>query len=127
MIELRLKTSEISTFERPFKIIYVRWLKKSVQRNFKASYTGYFFSFSNFKILHRLIKTFVIPILNEVFGTSKCHFLKSDLKNLKNLKIDRLQTKQTIIPPENYKVFQWIRRKVKDTKTSPTFNFRKFL
>ena len=84
MLELRQKTSEISTFERPFKIMYVRWLKKPVQRNFKASYTEYFFSFSNFKILHRFFKTFVIPILNGVYSTSKCHFLKSDLKNLKN-------------------------------------------
>ena len=61
-----------------------------------------FFSFSNFKNLHQLIKSFIIPILNRVYSQSKCYFLKSDSNNLnnsnnlKNLKIDLLQTKQTI-------------------------------
>ena len=103
MLELRQKTSEISTYEKHFQIMYIRWLKKPIQRIFKASHTGYFFSFSNFKILHQFYKTFVNPIFNRVYSPSKCHFLKSDLKNLKNLnslknlKIDQLQTKQTII------------------------------
>ena len=112
MLKLRQKTSEILTFEKHSQTMYIRWLKKLVQRIVKAKFTTYFFSFSNFKILHLLIKSFVIPTPNRVFGTLKSHFLKSDLKNLKNLnylknlKTDQLQTNRN----------QWIRRKVKDTK-----------
>ena len=97
MLELRQKTSEILTFEKHYQITYIRWLKRSIQRIVKSIYTPYFSSFSNFKILHQLIKSFVNPILNRVFGSSEHYFLKSDLNSLKNLKIDRLQTKQTII------------------------------
>ena len=103
MLELRLKPTILSFIENCSQNIYSHSLKKPVQRIVKSSYTTYFSSFSSFKILHRLIKSFVIPILNRVFGSSKRHFLKSNLKNLKNLnssknlKIDRLQTEQTII------------------------------
>ena len=103
MLELQQKYSELQTFENRSQNIYSKRLKKQIQRNIKANSTVYFFSFSSFKILHLLIRSFVIPFPNRVFGALKNHFLKSNLKNLKNLnssknlKIDRLQTKQTII------------------------------
>ena len=84
MLELQRKHSELSPY-------------KQIQRKIKANSTEYFFSFSSFKILHLLIKSFVIPTLNRVFGSLKNHFLKSNSKNLKNLKksknlkLDRLQ------------------------------------
>ncbi len=90
MLELQRKHSELSPHQQ-------------IQRKINKNSTEYFFSFSNFKILHLLLKSFVIPILNRVFGSLKNHFLKSNSKNLKNLnnsknlKLDRLQTKQTII------------------------------
>ena len=89
MLELQQEYSELSSY-------------KQIQRKINANSTEYFFSFSSFKILHRLIKSFVIPTLNRVFGSLKNHFLKSNSKNLKNLnrsknlKFDRLHTKQTI-------------------------------
>ena len=57
MLELRLKHSELSVFENRPLNIYTQSLKKQVQRIIKSNYTTYFFSFSNFKILHGLIKT----------------------------------------------------------------------
>ena len=96
---------ELSPFENRSQNIYSLNLNKQIQRKINANSTEYFFSFSSFKILHRLIKSFVIPTLNRVFGLLKNHFLKSNSKNLKNLnssknlKFDRLQTKQTIIHP----------------------------
>ena len=90
MLELHRQHTELSPY-------------KQIQRKINANSTEYFFSFSNFKILHLLIKSFVIPTLNRVFGSLKNHFLKSNSKNLKNLnssknlKLDRLHTKQTII------------------------------
>ncbi len=103
MLELQLKHSELSPFENRSQNIYSQNLNKQIQRNINANSTEYFFSFSNFKILLRLIKSFVIPIHNRVFGSLKSNFLKSNSKNLKNLnnsknlKLDRLQTIQTII------------------------------
>ncbi len=103
MLELQLKTSEILTIENHSQIIYIRSLIKQVQWIIKVSFTTYFFSFSNFKILHLLIKSFVIPIPNRVYSELKSHFFKSDSKNLKNLKnsknlkIDLFQTMHTII------------------------------
>ena len=103
MLELRLKTSEMSTFENHSHIMYILRLKKQVQRIINEKSTTYFFSFSNFKILHQLIKSLVIPTPHRVYNQSKCHFLKSNSKNLKNLnssknlKIDLLQTIKTII------------------------------
>ena len=85
MLELQQKYSELLPFENRSQNIFIQSLKKQLQRNIKANSTEYFFSFSNFKILHLLIKSFVIPIPNRVFGALKNHFLKSDLKNLKNL------------------------------------------
>ncbi len=104
MLELQLKHSELSPFENRSQNIYSQNLKKGLQRNINANSTEYFFSFSNFKILHLLIKSFVIPTHNRVFGSLKNHFLKTDSKNLKNsknLKLDRLQTEQTIIHTRN--------------------------
>ena len=103
MLELQLKPSELSVFEKCTKSRYSLSVKKQVQQIIKASYTTYFSSFSSFKILHQLIKSFVIATHNRVFSQLKSHFLKDDLKNLKNLnslknlKIDPLQTIQTII------------------------------
>ena len=103
MLEPQQKHSKSQTFENRSQNIYSQNLKKQIQRKIQANSTEYFFSFSNFKILHLFIKSFVIPIPNRVFGALKNHFLKSNLKNLKNLnssknlKTDRLQTKQTII------------------------------
>ena len=58
--------------------------------------TAYFFSFSSFKILHRLTKSFVIPIPNRVFGTLKNHFLKSNSKKLEKLeKLKKLENRPT--------------------------------
>ena len=71
MLELQRKHSELSPH-------------KQIQRKINANSTEYFFSFSNFKNLHQLIKSFVIPIPNTVYSTSKSNFLKSDSKNLKN-------------------------------------------
>ena len=98
MLELQQEYSELSPY-------------KQIQRKINANSTEYFFSFSNFKILHLLIKSFVIPTLNRVFGSLKNHFLKSNSKNLKNLnssknlKLDRLQTKQTIIHQKTKNTF----------------------
>ncbi len=97
MLELRQKTSEISTFEKHFQIMIFRSQNKQIKRIIKSIYTPNFFSFSNFIVLHQFYKSFVIPTPNKVYNPLKCHFLKNDLKNLKNLKIDRLQTKHTII------------------------------
>ena len=103
MLDLQLKHSELSPFENSSQNIYSQNLKKQRQRKIRANSSIYFSSFSNFKILHLLIQSFVIPTLNKVFGALKDHFLKSNLKNLKNLnssknlKIDRIQTEQTII------------------------------
>ncbi len=65
MLELQPKYSELSPH-------------KQIQRKINANSTEYFFSFSNFNILHRLIKSFVIPIPNRVYGSLKNHFLKSN-------------------------------------------------
>ncbi len=73
MLELQQEYSELSPY-------------KQIQRKINANSTEYFFSFSNFKILHLLIKSFVIPTLNRVFGSSKHHFLKRLLKKLEKLK-----------------------------------------
>ncbi len=103
VLELQLKHSELSPFENRPQNIFIQSLKKRILRNINVNSTEYFFSFSNFKILHRFIKSFVIPTHNRVFGSLKNHFLKSNSKNLKNsknsknLKLDRLQTKQTIM------------------------------
>ena len=94
MLELQLKPSELSVFEKCTKSRYSLSVKKQVQQIIKASYTTYF---SSFKILHQLIKSFVIATHNRVFSQLKSHFLKDDLNSLKNLKIDPLQTIQTII------------------------------
>ena len=115
MLVLQQKNSKLQTFENRSQNIYSQNLKKQIQRNINANSTEYFFSFSSFKILHLLIKSFVIPIPNRVFGSLKIHFLKSDLKNLKNLnssknlKIDRLQTKQPIIHTRKLKCISLIR------------------
>ena len=93
----------MSTFENHSHILYILNLKLQVQRIINEKTTTYFFSFSNFKNLHQLIKSFVNPTTHRVYSQSKCHFVKTDLKNLKNLnnlknlKINRLQTKQTVI------------------------------
>ncbi len=65
MLELQRKHSELSPH-------------KQIQRKINANSTEYFFSFSNFKILHLLLKFFVIPIPNRVYGSLKNHFLKSN-------------------------------------------------
>ena len=97
MLELRTRHSILSPYENRPKNIYTHNLKKLVQRVIVPNYTIYFFSFFSFKILHRFIKSFVIPTPNRVYSSSKSNFLKSDSKNLKNLNFERLQTKQTII------------------------------
>lgn len=115
MLELQQKYPELQTFENRSQNIYSQSLNNQRQRKINANSTQYSFSFSNFKILHILIKSFVIPTTNRVYGVLKNHFLKSNLKNLKNsnnlknLKLDQLQTIQ----------IQRIRRKVKDTKYTP--------
>ena len=97
MLELQLKPSELSVFEKYTKSRYSLSVKKQVQQIIKASYTTYFSSFSSFIILHQLIKSFVIATHNRVYSQLKSHFLKNDLKylknlnSLKNLKIDRLR------------------------------------
>ena len=94
MLELQLKPSELSVFEKYTKSRYSLSVKKQVQQIIKASYTTYF---SSFIILHQLIKSFVIATQNRVYSQLKSHFLKNDLKylknlnSLKNLKIDRLR------------------------------------
>ena len=65
MLELQQEYSKLSPYMQ-------------IQRKIKANSTEYFFSFSNFKILHLLIKSFVIPTPNRVFGSLKNHFLKSN-------------------------------------------------
>ena len=101
MLELQLKPSELSVLEKYTKSRYSLSVKKQVQQIIKASYTTYFSSFSSFIILHQLIKSFVIATYNRVYSQLKSHFLKSDLKNLKNLnslknlKIDRLRIVHT--------------------------------
>ena len=96
MLELRLKTSEMSTFENHFHIMYIFRLKKQVQRIINEKSTTYFFSFSNFKILHQLIKSFVIPTPHRVYNQSKCHYLKKQLKKLEKLKeLEKLENRPT--------------------------------
>ena len=96
MLELQLRPSELFPFENRSQIIYTHTLKKQVQRIINLIYTTYFFSFSSFKILHRLIKSYVIPIPNRVFGSSKCHFLKKRLKKLEKLKeLEKLEIRPT--------------------------------
>ena len=115
MLVLQQKYFKLQTFENRSQNIFSQNLKKQIQRNINANSTEYFFSFSSFKILHLLIKSFVIPIPNRVFGALKYHFLKCDLKNLKNLnssknlKIDRLETKLTIIHTRKLKCISLIR------------------
>ena len=96
MLELRLRPSELFPFENCSQIIYTHTLKKQVQRIIKLIYTTYFFSFSSFKILHQLIKSFVIPILNRVYSLSEHHFLKKRLKKLEKLKeLEKLEIRPT--------------------------------
>ena len=77
-------------------IIYTHSLKKQIQRIIKLSYTTYFFSFSSFKILHQLIKSFVKPTLNRVYSLSEHHFLKKRLKKLEKLKeLEKLEIRPT--------------------------------
>ena len=115
MLGLQQEYSELSPFENSSQNIYSQNLKKQRQRKIRANSNTYFSSFSNFKILHLLIKSFVIPTPNKVFGALKNHLLKSNLKNLKNLnssknlKIDRIQTKQTIIHTRKLKCISLLR------------------
>ena len=96
MLELRLRPSELFPFENRSQIIYTHTLKKQVQRLIKSSYTTYFFSFSSFKILHRFIKSYVIPTLNRVYSLSEHHFLKKRLKKLEKLKeLEKLEIRPT--------------------------------
>ena len=101
MLELQLKPSELSVFKKCTISSYSLSVKMQVQQFIKAIYTTYFSSFSSFIILHQLIKSFVIPTHNRVYSQLKSHFLKSDLKylknlnSLKNLKIDRLRIVHT--------------------------------
>ncbi len=78
MLELQQKYSELQTFENRSQNIYSKRLKKQIRRKINTNSTEYFFSFSNFKILHLLIKSFVIPTPNRVYGSLKKHFLKSN-------------------------------------------------
>ena len=78
MLELRRKHTELSPNENRSKNIYTHNQKKLIQKIIVPNYTIYFFSFSSFKILHRFIKSFVIPTPNRVFGSSKSNFLKND-------------------------------------------------
>ncbi len=62
MLELQRKCSELTPY-------------KQIQRKINPNLTEYFFSF---KILHLLLKSFVIPTPNRVYGALKNHFLKSN-------------------------------------------------
>ncbi|MCG9129433.1 hypothetical protein JT359_17735 [Candidatus Poribacteria bacterium] len=101
MLELQQQQySNLQTFENRSKYTYSKNQKYQIQRNINPNTTPYFSSFSNFNILHLLIKSFVNPTTNRVYRQLKNHYLKSNLKNLKNLnssknlKTHQLQTKQ---------------------------------
>ena len=94
MLELRQKPSELSAFVNRSQNLISHTLKKQVQRIITLNYTTYFFSFSSFKILHRLIKSYVIPTPNRVYSLSEHHFLKKRLKKLEKLKeLEKLENR----------------------------------
>ena len=96
MLELRLRPPEVFPFENRSQIIYTHTLKTQVQRIIKLIYTTYFFSFSSFNILHRFIKSYVIPIPHRVYSLSEHHFLKKRLKKLEKLKeLEKLEIRPT--------------------------------
>ena len=86
MSELRQKPSELSAFGNCSHNLIAHTLKKQRQRIITLNFTTYFSSFSSFKILHQLIKSYVIPTLNRVYSLSEHTFIKKRLKKLEKLK-----------------------------------------
>ena len=96
MSEIRRKHSELQTFVNRSQNSYHHSLKNQIQRIITLSFITYFSSFSSFKILHRLLKSFVIPTPNRVYSLSEHHFLKKRLKKLEKLKeLEKLEIRPT--------------------------------
>ena len=103
MLELRQKHSELSAYGNCSHNLIAHNLKKQIQRIITLNFTTYFSSFSSFKILHRLIKSYVIPTPNRVYSLSKHHFLKKRLKKLEKLKeLEKLKNRPTTNRPYRY-------------------------
>ena len=83
MLELRQKPSELSAFGNCSHNLIAHTLKKQRQRIITLNFITYF---SSFKILHRCIKSYVIPTPNRVYSLSIHHFIKKRLKKLEKLK-----------------------------------------
>ena len=103
MLELRQKPSELSDFENRSQNLISHTLKMQIQRIITLNFTTYFSSFSSFKILHRFIKSYVIPTPNRVYSLSIHHFIKKRLKKLEKLKeLEKLKIRPTTNRPYSY-------------------------
>ena len=95
MIELQLKTSEISTFGSPFKIMYVRWQKSRYRRLSKRVTPDIFLVFQILKF-YTDFTILCYPNPQQGLQHIKMSILKKRLEKLEKLKkLEKLENRPT--------------------------------